>query len=205
MKSSFPNLLLVNGPNTTSPWASLIQGLEYQAAHNLRIIRHIYNCSAESPSYALEPNPQREVEWTESFQSELEKLATSPKYGPAFYYLNANGRNTFFWPWPQRYYWWKARGFNLKDYIEVGGRVHEQSTWEVPVVLYHECSTLVCEGETEMMCRQGLLFPSQCAISEVNNVYNMKYVHALVLVKAVFDLSMRVCRLRIQEWNLRIC
>lgn len=54
-------------------------------------------------------------------QLELDKLSTSPKYGPGFYYLNADGQNTFFWPWPQRYYWWKAARFNLSDYIEING------------------------------------------------------------------------------------
>ena len=121
MTSSFPNLFLVNGPNTTTPWSSLIRGLEHQAIHNLNIIRYIHKQSAASPTYALEPSPEREAGWTESMQSELDKLSTSPKYGPGFYYLNANGRNTFFWPWPQRYYWWKTRRFNLSDYIEING------------------------------------------------------------------------------------
>ncbi|KAH8803542.1 hypothetical protein F5884DRAFT_509071 [Xylogone sp. PMI_703] len=127
MTTSFPNLFLVNGPNTTTPWASLIKGLEYQAAHNLKIMRHIYNSSKVSPYYALEPLPERETEWTESMQSELDRLATSPRYGPAFYYLNKNDRNTFFWPWSQRYYWWKVRGFSLRDYNEIGGQVKEQN------------------------------------------------------------------------------
>ncbi len=119
MTNSFPNLLLVNGPNTTCPWASLIRGLEHQARHNLRIVRHIHGQSDGSATYALEPKPEKEVLWTESMQSELAKLSTSPEYGPAFYYLSSSGRNTFFWPWPQRYYWWKTRTLNISDYVEI--------------------------------------------------------------------------------------
>ncbi|KAB5513419.1 hypothetical protein GE09DRAFT_1162355 [Coniochaeta sp. 2T2.1] len=83
MTSSFPNMFILGGPNTTSPWASLIRGLEYQAAHNSRIIRHIYEQTWDAPLYSLEPRLDKEAEWTESMQSEVNKLATSPKYGPA--------------------------------------------------------------------------------------------------------------------------
>ncbi len=61
---------------------------------------------------------EKEAQWTESMQAELDKLSTSPKYGPAFYYLSGGGRNTFFWPWPQRYYWWRTKWLNLSNYVE---------------------------------------------------------------------------------------
>ncbi|KAJ5413627.1 hypothetical protein N7509_000254 [Penicillium cosmopolitanum] len=118
MTSDFPNLVLVNSPNTTTPWGSLIRSLEHQARVNRKIIRHIRKSSKKDPSYTIEPRPEKEIGWTESMQPELEKLATSPKYGPAFYYLNSKGQNTFFWPWPQRYYWWKTRKLNIGDYVE---------------------------------------------------------------------------------------
>jgi hypothetical protein len=118
MTSSFPNLLLVNGPNTVSPWASLIRGLEHQAMHNLRVIRHIRTQTAMFPLYAIEPTPKKEEAWTEAMQPALDEMATSSKYGPAFYYLSKNGRNTFFWPWPQGYYWWRTRKFKRSEYLE---------------------------------------------------------------------------------------
>lgn len=118
MTTGFPNLLLVNGPNTVAPWASLIRGLEHQAMHNLTIVRHIHKRTAVSPAYCMEPRPEKEEAWTEAMRSELDKLSTSPKYGPAFYYLSKDGRNTFFWPWPQRYYWWRTRKLDRQDFVE---------------------------------------------------------------------------------------
>lgn len=120
MTSAFPNLILINGPNTTTPWGSLIRGLELQAAFNLKIIRRIHQQSFKFSSYTLEPRPETEETWTASMQSELNKLATSPEYGPAFYYLNERGQNTFFFPWSQQYYRWRTRKLNIAEYIELG-------------------------------------------------------------------------------------
>jgi hypothetical protein len=110
----------MNGPNTTTPWGSLIRGLEMQAAFNLKIVQHIHQQSIKMPCYTLEPRPKVEQAWTASMQSELNKLATSPEYGPAFYYLNERGKNTFFFPWSQEYYRWKTRRLNVTDYVELG-------------------------------------------------------------------------------------
>ena len=46
----------------------------------------------------------------------LETLATSTKFGPAYYYLSKGGRNTFFFPFTQTYYQWKTRRVNQGDY-----------------------------------------------------------------------------------------
>ncbi|RFU74513.1 monooxygenase [Trichoderma arundinaceum] len=120
MTSEFPNLIIVNGPNTTTPWGSLIRGLEMQADFNLKIIRRIYQQSVKLPYYTLEPLAENEEVWTASMQSELNKLATSPDYGPAFYYLNERGQNTFFFPWSHQYYRWRTRTLNISEYRESG-------------------------------------------------------------------------------------
>ncbi|KAK4076574.1 uncharacterized protein Triagg1_4177 [Trichoderma aggressivum f. europaeum] len=120
MTSSFPNLIFVNGPNTTTPWGSLIQGLEMQAAFNRKVIRLIHKKSITNPCYTLEPRQEMEEAWTTSMQAELNKLATSPEFGPAFYYLNEKGQNTFFFPWTQQYYRWKTRTLDIAQYIESG-------------------------------------------------------------------------------------
>ncbi|UKZ64286.1 uncharacterized protein TrAtP1_005504 [Trichoderma atroviride] len=120
MTSKFPNLIFMNGPNTTTPWSSLIRGLEMQAAFNLKIIRRIYQQSVTLPRYTIEPRREAEEAWTTSMQPELNKLATSPEYGPAFYYLNESGQNTFFFPWAQRYYQWRTRKLNIVEYVESG-------------------------------------------------------------------------------------
>ncbi|KAL6787258.1 hypothetical protein J3E68DRAFT_440801 [Trichoderma sp. SZMC 28012] len=120
MTSAFPNLIFVNGPNTTTPWGSLIRGLEMQAAFNRKIIRLIHQKSISNLFYTLEPRQEMEEAWTTSMQAELNKLATSPEYGPAFYYLNEKGQNTFFFPWTQQYYRWKTRTLNVAQYVELG-------------------------------------------------------------------------------------
>lgn len=120
MTSKFPNLIFMNGPNTTTPWSSLIKGLEMQAAFNLKIIRRIYLQSVTLPRYTIEPRREAEEAWTASMQPDLNKLATSPEYGPAFYYLNESGQNTFFFPWAQRYYQWRTRRLNIVEYLESG-------------------------------------------------------------------------------------
>lgn len=38
MTSAFPNLFIINGPNTVAPWTSIIHGIEYQAASVARLI-----------------------------------------------------------------------------------------------------------------------------------------------------------------------
>ena len=87
--------------------------------HNTHVIRHIVTQSKTHPNFALEPSQEKEAAWVEAMQPELDTLATSPRYGPAFYYLNAQGRNTFFWPWSQSYYWWRVRKFKKADYVEI--------------------------------------------------------------------------------------
>jgi hypothetical protein len=91
-----------------------------QAAFNLKIIRRIYQQSVTLPRYGIEPRREAEEAWTTSMQPELNKLATSPEYGPAFYYLNESGQNTFFFPWAQRYYQWRTRRLNIGEYVESG-------------------------------------------------------------------------------------
>lgn len=120
MTANFPNLLLVNGPNTTTYWSSLIKGLELQARYNARVVRHVYEKSKSSTLYALEPTKEKQQQWTQSMQKALRKLASSPDYGPGFYYLNDKGQNTFFWPWTQGYYRWKTRQLALENYMETG-------------------------------------------------------------------------------------
>jgi hypothetical protein len=102
--SSFPNLLLLNGPNTVAPWASIISGIELQAIYNAQIVREIKSRCNNRKRFALAPKPEVEVEYTETLQAELETLATSTKFGERYYYLSAKGRNTFFYPYTQKHY-----------------------------------------------------------------------------------------------------
>jgi hypothetical protein len=129
MTSNFPNLILLNGPNTVTPWGSLIRGVEYQAAHARRLIQLIRRRGAASPKgrYALMPQPAAEEQWTEHMQGPLETLATSTEFGPGFYYLSKSGRNTFFFPFTQWYYWWKTLRVKLGEYVAWDGGARVES------------------------------------------------------------------------------
>ena len=59
--------------------------------------------------------------WTGSMQSELEKLATSTRFGPGYYYLSKSGRNTFFFPFTQQYYAWKTLWVKEEEYVVLDG------------------------------------------------------------------------------------
>lgn len=63
------------------------------------------------------PKALEEAKWTEAMQAPLERLATSTKFGPGFYYLNQEGRNTFFFPFTLRYYWWRTRRVDKNLYV----------------------------------------------------------------------------------------
>ncbi|KAJ9615798.1 hypothetical protein H2200_001875 [Cladophialophora chaetospira] len=118
MTSNFPNLIILNGPNTVTPWGSLIRGVERQAMHARRLMKLIHARSASSPTgrYAIMPKPGFEDLWTESLQSELDTLATSTRFGPGFYYLSKSGRNTFFFPFTQSYYAWRTLWIKEEEY-----------------------------------------------------------------------------------------
>jgi hypothetical protein len=120
--SEFPNLLFVSGPNSVSPWASIISGIEIQAIYNTRVIREIKKRSVNGRSFAMMPRVAAETQYTEALQPELEKLATSLAFGPRYYYVSEEGRNTFFFPFTQMYYKWLLRGINWDNYDILGNQ-----------------------------------------------------------------------------------
>ena len=111
MTSEFPNLFIINGPNTVAPWTSIIHGIEYQTASVAHLIAWVVKQRKSKPAenFWIMPKDQAQANWTEAMQQPLERLATSTKFGPGFYYLNKDGRNTFFFPFTLRYYWWRTR------------------------------------------------------------------------------------------------
>lgn len=110
MTSGFPNLFIINGPNTVAPWASIIHSIEYQSASVARLIAWIVEQRKPKAAdkFWVMPKGMAQVNWTEDMQQPLERLATSTKFGPGFYYLNKDGRNTFFFPFTLHYYWWRT-------------------------------------------------------------------------------------------------
>jgi hypothetical protein len=113
--------MFVSGPNSVSPWASIISGMEIQALYNLRVIKEIKARSANGCCFAIMPRVDVEEAYTESLQAELEKLATSLSFGPRNYYVSEQGRNTFFFPFTQFYYRRLVRNIKLENYDVVNG------------------------------------------------------------------------------------
>ena len=112
MTTGFPNLFIVNGPNTVAPWASIIHGIEHQTASAALLIAWVVTqrrASKAAGTFWITPTATAQRTWTEAMQQPLDRLATSTKFGPGFYYLNGQGRNTFFFPFTLRYYWWRTR------------------------------------------------------------------------------------------------
>jgi hypothetical protein len=93
-----------------TPWGSPIKGLELQAAHAVRLTHLIKTEAAKSPNgtYSLVADTAAEKAWTDAMTAPLDKLATSTRFGPAYYYLSKSGRNTFFFPFSQMWYGWKT-------------------------------------------------------------------------------------------------
>jgi hypothetical protein len=73
--------------------------------------------NANGDVFAMMPKPDVEKAYTESLQSELDKLVMSPSFGCKSYYSNSKGRNTHLFPFHQMYYRYLTRRLNLKDYL----------------------------------------------------------------------------------------
>lgn len=116
MTSNFPNLMIVNGPNTVAPWASIIKGIEYQTSYTTKLMELIFERRRTS-SYCIMPTPSAELAWTSSMDKPLDNLATSTRFGPGFYYLSKDGHNTFFFPFSLLYYWWTTRKVRMASYV----------------------------------------------------------------------------------------
>jgi hypothetical protein len=90
--------------------------MEIQALYNIRVVREIKTRSVNGRSFAMMPRVAAEMQYTESLQPELEKLATSLAFGPRYYYLNEEGRNTFFYPSSQMSYRRLIKRLNWDNY-----------------------------------------------------------------------------------------
>jgi cation diffusion facilitator CzcD-associated flavoprotein CzcO len=109
--SGFPNLFLLNGPNTGLGHNSVVFMLEAQMRYVMDAVLRMRNDGIR----ALEV--RRDVEQT--FNARLqERLAdTVWASGCRSWYLDANGRNTTLWPGYTVEYWWRTRRFRPEDFV----------------------------------------------------------------------------------------
>ena len=115
--SEFPNFLILYGPNTSSPWGSLIYTFELQAQYNARVVRELRTRNAHGNVFAMMAHPDVEKSYTESLYPELAKLSTSTTFGCHSYYANSKGINTHWFPFHQSFYKSLLRKIKWKDYV----------------------------------------------------------------------------------------
>jgi len=111
MTPDFPNMFILNGPNTVAPWSSIINGIEYQALSAARLAAWIIKQRGLKAfsDFWIEPKRSEAAKWTAEMQEPLDRLAPSATFGSGSYYLNQQGRNTFFTPFTLWYFWWRTQ------------------------------------------------------------------------------------------------
>jgi len=110
--SGFPNLFLIQGPNTGLGHTSVILMIEAQVDHVLKALKHMNRNQLET----IEPNPQAQ----QRFVEETDHLTNGTVWvsgGCRSWYLDETGRNSTLWPGTTLSFMNKAGRFNSKDYI----------------------------------------------------------------------------------------
>lgn len=108
--SGFPNLFILNGPNTGLGHNSVIFMLEAQ----VRYVMDGLAAMEQSGVGALEVRPAVEANFNRHLQRRLARTVWAS--GCRSWYLDANGRNVTLWPGFTVEYWWRTRRFRLRDY-----------------------------------------------------------------------------------------
>jgi cation diffusion facilitator CzcD-associated flavoprotein CzcO len=115
--SGFPNLFLLLGPNLGTGHSSAFMILEAQLAYAVDGIRQLRD--AGWPSADVRPDVQA------AFNARVQAALPSTVYnagGCASYYLDANGQNSFAWPWSTGRLRRRVRDFDPSEYV-IGERI----------------------------------------------------------------------------------
>ena len=109
--SGFPNLFILNGPNTGLGHNSVVFMLEAQ-------IRYVMEAIAAMKSDDLPVlEIRRDVERTYNARLQERLAGTVWASGCRSWYLDENGRNTTLWPGYTLEYWWRTRRFDPTRYV----------------------------------------------------------------------------------------
>jgi hypothetical protein len=108
--SGFPNLFMLNGPNTGLGHNSVVFMLEAE----MRYVMDAILTMREKDIPALEIRRDVELAFNEKIQQRL--AGTVWASGCRSWYLDKNGKNTTLWPGYTLEYWWRTRHFDLADY-----------------------------------------------------------------------------------------
>ncbi|MEJ7597952.1 MAG: alpha/beta hydrolase fold domain-containing protein [Kofleriaceae bacterium] len=91
--AGFPNLFLLQGPNTGLGHSSVIAMMESQIEHVLGALDHM----ARHDVAAIEPRPEVQAAFADEVQAKMKGTVWTAG-GCQSWYLDANGRNTTLWP-----------------------------------------------------------------------------------------------------------
>ncbi len=110
--AGFPNLFLLQGPNTGLGHTSVLVMIEAQIEHALRAIEHL----AETGAAALEPRPEAQ----DAFVAEVDRKMEGTVWtagGCASWYLDDTGRNSTLWPGFSFTFARRVSRFDPADYL----------------------------------------------------------------------------------------
>jgi hypothetical protein len=109
--SGFPNLFILNGPNTGLGHNSVVFMLEAE----MRYIVDALKKMKEEGMPVLEIRRGVELAYNKKIQKRLSRTVWAS--GCKSWYLDENGKNTTLWPGFTVEYWFRTRRFRLEDYI----------------------------------------------------------------------------------------
>jgi cation diffusion facilitator CzcD-associated flavoprotein CzcO len=114
--SGFPNMFILNGPNTGLGHNSVVFMLEAQIHYVMEGLRQM----REEGIAAMEIRRDVEAAFNRRLQQRLSRTVWAS--GCRSWYIDERGRNTTLWPGFTVEYWARTRRFRLEDYvIEAGG------------------------------------------------------------------------------------
>ncbi|MGM0898319.1 MAG: flavin-containing monooxygenase [Bacillota bacterium] len=114
--SGFPNLFLIQGPNTGLGHTSVILMIEAQVEHLLKVLEYMKQNKLET----IEPRAGAQ----ERFVEETERLMKGTVWtsgGCRSWYLDKTGRNSTLWPRSTLSFRKKAAAFRAEDYLGTSG------------------------------------------------------------------------------------
>jgi cation diffusion facilitator CzcD-associated flavoprotein CzcO len=109
--SGFPNLFILNGPNTGLGHNSVVFMLEAEMKY---LMNALATMKAEG-IHALEVRRGVETAFNRKLQNRLSRTVWAS--GCKSWYLDRNGKNTTLWPGFTVEYWLRTRRFRLEDYV----------------------------------------------------------------------------------------
>ncbi len=115
--SGFPNLFLLQGPNTGLGHTSVILMIEAQVDHLLQTLAHMKEKELET----IEPSSSAQERFVEETDHLMEGTVWTSG-GCRSWYLDETGRNSTLWPSTTLSFMKKAAKFNGKDYIGLANK-----------------------------------------------------------------------------------